>query len=278
MKKETVHNGWELNFHFPLETGVKKPRTEGITMILDKGTGLRGTLDILEMCSDYIDFWKLSFGSSALYKPSILKSKIEMVNSFNIKTYPGGTFAEIAIVQGKLKAYLKRAHELGFTAMEISDGTIQMLSRQRSQAIKMAVETGFTVLTEIGKKTSGEIFYPELMAEQVEKDMEDGAFKVILEARESGKGVTIFNNEGNIEQEKMNKLLFSLSGQENIIWEAPLKKQQVDFITIFGPMVNLGNILPDDVISLQSLRTGLRADTFKLSLAENEQYQMKISS
>jgi phosphosulfolactate synthase len=243
-------------------------------MIIDKGTGLRETFDILEMCAEYIDFWKLSFGSSALYNQEILRKKIEMVHSFNVIVYPGGTFLEIAHIQGKLKPYLHRACELGFSAVEISDGTIELPAWKRSQIIKMARDNDLLVLTEIGKKEAGEIFYPELMAEQVKRDLEDGAFKVILEARESGKNVTIFNEQGNIEREKMNKLLLSITGQEQIIWEAPLKNQQVDFITMFGPNVNLGNIPPEDVLSLESLRNGLRADTFKLSLAEKEKQQV----
>ncbi len=275
MKREKIHNGWDLDIYFPLQDRtIAKPRFRGITMIIDKGTGLRETFDILEMCAEYIDFWKLSFGSSALYNQEILRKKIEMVHSFNVIVYPGGTFLEIAHIQGKLKPYLHRACELGFSAVEISDGTIELPAWKRSQIIKMARDNDLLVLTEIGKKEAGEIFYPELMAEQVKRDLEDGAFKVILEARESGKNVTIFNEQGNIEREKMNKLLLSITGQEQIIWEAPLKNQQVDFITMFGPNVNLGNIPPEDVLSLESLRNGLRADTFKLSLAEKEKQQV----
>jgi len=272
LKKEIIHNGWDLDLYFPLqERATAKPRRSGITMIIDKGSGLRETFDLLEMCAVYIDCWKLSFGSSALYHPEILRKKIELLNSFNIIVLPGGTFLEIAHIQGKLKPYLHRARELGFSAVEISDGTIELSAWKRSQAIKMARELGLLVLTEIGKKDPGEIFYPELMAEQVKRDLEDGAYKVVLEARESGKNVTIFNQQGNIDMEKMNRLLMSIPDREQIIWEAPLKNQQVDFITMFGPNVNLGNIAPDDVLSLESLRNGLRADTFKLSLQKEKE-------
>jgi phosphosulfolactate synthase len=275
--KDKPANGWGLDFAFPLQSRVfAKPRTEGITMILDKGSGLRETQDILEMSADYIDFWKLSFGSSALYNPTLLSKKIEIIKSYDIHVYPGGTFLEIAYIQGKLKAYLKRAFELGFTSIEISDGTINVVPWQRSQIIKTACETGLLVVTEIGKKDCSEVFNPEQMAEQVGRDIDDGAFKVIVEARESGMGVTIFNEKGNIEQEKLNKFLMTVSHQEQIIWEAPLKKQQVDFITMFGLNVNLGNISPQEIIALESLRAGLRADTFKLSLAESEKKQAKF--
>jgi len=267
LEKKEIHNGWELDIFFPLEERIKeKPRQNGITMIIDKGTGLRGTSDILEMCADYIDFWKFSFGSSALYRPELLRRKIELIKSGNIKVFPGGTFLEIAFMQGKIMPYLQRARELGFSAVEISDGTIDLPPRQRSRIIKAALNYDLLVLTEIGKKESGSVFLPELMAEQLKRDLKDGAFKVILEARESGKDVTIFNYQGDIEREKINKLLLFIPETENIIWEAPLKKQQLEFITIFGPNVNLGNISPEEVLALESLRNGLRADTFKHSL------------
>lgn len=272
MKKRRIHNGWELDIYFPLQERIKeKPRLNGITMIIDKGVGIRETLDVLEMCAEYIDFWKLSFGSSALYSPELLRNKIETLKSFHIIVFPGGTFLEIALIQGKINPYLHRAKELGFSAVEISDGTIDLPPWKRSQVIKMARDYELLVLTEIGKKESSQIFYPELMAEQLKRDIEDGAFKVILEARESGKNVTIFNNQGNIEIEKMKKLLLCIPEEEKIIWEAPLKKQQIEFITMFGPNVNLGNIPPEDVLALESLRNGLRADTFKLSLREEQE-------
>lgn len=278
MPRETIHNGWELDIYFPLPERIReKPRRNGITMVIDKGTGLRETFDILEMCAEYIDFWKLSFGSSALYHPAILRKKIELLHSFNIIVFPGGTFLEIALIQGKGNDYLHRARELGFSAVEISDGTIELPPRKRSRLIEAARENNLLVLTEIGKKEADEAFYPELMGEQVKRDLDDGAFKVILEARESGKDVTIFNHQGNIEMGKMNKLLLSIPEQEQIIWEAPLKKQQVDFITMFGPNVNLGNIPPEEILALEALRSGLRADTFKLSLGD-EKRGSKISS
>jgi phosphosulfolactate synthase len=269
LEKGLVHNGWELDFLFPLQGRMmEKPRSRGITMILDKGLGLNATRDVLEMSAGFIDFWKLGFGSSALYDPRVLQRKIEAVNSFHVKIYPGGTFFEIAFSQGKTGSYLSRAAELGFSAIEISNGTINLGAQERSHAIKQALQEGFTVLTEIGKKEAGLPFQPELMAEQFNRDLEDGAFKVILEARESGKNVTIFNEQGSIDGDKINELLLSIKGEEHIIWEAPLKEQQIEFITRFGPGVNLGNIPSEDILALESFRHGLRADTFKLALAK----------
>ncbi|MEW5919890.1 MAG: phosphosulfolactate synthase [Bacillota bacterium] len=260
-------NGWELDFQFPLPERTEKPRRSGITMIFDKGLGPQETQDLLELCTPHIDFWKLGFASSALYPPALLRRKIALVKSFNISIYPGGTFSEIATVQGKLYTYLQRARELGFSAVEISDGTIQINPRERSEAIKAAREMGLSVLTEIGKKDGAAPFQPAAMAAQVERDLRDGASLVIVEARESGKGVTIFDRAGRLDHEKALKLLREIgAGAERLIWEAPLSSQQVEFIRLLGVEVNLGNVAPKDVLALESLRRGLRADTFRLSL------------
>lgn len=267
MEKINKDNAWGPGFSFPLQGRAAKPRQKGLTMILDKGIGLRETLDLLEMCAGYIDFWKLGFGSSALYDAALLKEKIKLVRSFQINVYPGGTFTEIAFTQGKLKAYLERAGELGFTAIEVSDGTIQLPARQRGMIIKTACAAGLLVLTEIGKKESGVVFDPETVAAQIYKDLEDGATKVILEARESGRDVTIFDTQGNLELVKVHKLLMlTAAARGKMIWEAPLTKQQVSFITLLGPNVNLGNIAPRDVLALETMRTGMRSDTFRLTL------------
>jgi phosphosulfolactate synthase len=268
LKESKIHNGWELDFSFPLGGRNNKPRTSGITMIIDKGMGPRETRDLLEMSAEYIDFWKLGFGTSALYNPLFLKQKIEMINAYGIKVYPGGTFAEIAISQGKFALFLERAKELGFSAIEISDGTIHLAPEERSRAIQTARKMGFQVLAEVGKKDAGGAFNPEHAARQVNRDLEDGAFKVILEARESGKNVTIYTEQGHVKQEKLTKLLRQIPDPNKLIWEAPLTAQQIQFITMFGSNVNLGNIQGKDVISLESMRRGLRSDTFRLSLME----------
>lgn len=275
MQKVKRDNGWGLDFSFPLQGRYAKPRQKGLTMILDKGIGLRETHDLLEMCAAYIDYWKLGFGSSALYEPVLLKKKIDLIHSFHIQAYPGGTFTEIACMQGKLAPFLNKAQELGFTTVEVSEGTIELPQRQRSSIIRSARAMGLTVLTEIGKKEAGAVFDPGQVAAQIKRDLEEGATQVILEARESGKNVTFFNTQGDIEQEKVDELLLKTATlQEQIIWEAPLKKQQVNFITLLGPNVNLGNIATNEVLALETLRTGMRADTFKLSLPQkNKQYR-----
>lgn len=270
MGKDDFKNGWGVDINFPLQGRKNKPRDKGLTMILDKGLGLSRTRDLLEIAADYIDFYKLSFGTSALYPPQILEQKIELVNSYGIDTYPGGTYLEVAVTQGALDKYLSQAEELGFTAIEVSDGTIELTSSQRSGIIKKAADQGFTVLSEIGKKDRDKKFRLSKMINQLKQDIDDGAYKVIVEARESGKGISIFDDEGEIDEFKMEQLLLGAYDKHDIIWEAPLKKQQVKFIKALGSNVNLGNISAADILALESLRVGLRGDTFKTALSQTD--------
>ncbi|WP_027340591.1 phosphosulfolactate synthase [Halonatronum saccharophilum] len=260
------NNGWGLDIEFPLVGREEKPRRNGLTMVIDKGLGLNQTKDLLEVGAEYIEFLKLSFGTSALYPDDLLREKIELVKSYGIDIYPGGTFLEVAIVQNKFEEYLKRAKDLGFTAVEVSDGTINLTSNLRSMIIKKAKSMGFKVLSEIGKKDGKSEFKVSQMIKQLKRDLSDGAYKVIIEARESGKGVSIYDEEGKADEFKLKKILLEAPHPMDIIWEAPLKKQQVYFIEMLGNNVNLGNINVEEILALESLRNGLRGDTLKMAL------------
>ncbi len=263
---KVIKNGWDLDIDFPLVGREDKPTRNGLTMVLDKGLGLLATEDMLNLTAEYIDIFKLSFGTSALYSNKLLKKKIDLVRSYNLEVYPGGTFLEIAIVQNAWEEYLYQAQELGFTAIEISDGTITLPMDLRSEIIRKAKELNFIVYAEIGKKDKSKGFEIEPMIEQLKSDLSDGADKVIVEARESGKGVSIYDETGKADEVKLKKLLLEAPHPTDIIWEAPLKKQQLYFINLLGNNVNLGNINTNDILALESLRTGLRGDTFKNTL------------
>lgn len=259
-------NGWGLDLEFPLLDRRVKPRALGLTMVLDKGLGVNETKDLLELAGDYIDFLKLSFGTSALYSPEVLRKKIEVVKSYGVDIYPGGTFLEIALLQGKLDQFMERAKELGFTSIEVSDGTIDLDGGLRKRAIQKGVDLGFKVLTEIGKKDAQEVFHVKDMVELLNEDLENGAYRVIVEARESGT-VGIYNSNGDADIDSLEVLLRGAPTPEVIMWEAPLKKQQVHLIKTLGNNVNLGNIAASDILAVEALRHGLRGDTFKESLS-----------
>lgn len=258
---------WGIGLQTPIQGRIEKPRQCGLTMVIDKGLGFTALNDLLELNAKYIDFHKLSFGTSLLYPQDLLKKKINIIKKAGIDVYPGGTLFEIAFIQNKLEKYFFKAKELGFTAIEISDGTISFSSKLRAEAIALAKSIDFTVISEVGKKDKSDSLSLDEMIEQIDFDLSAGADFVIIEARESGKDITIYNEDGSVDMKMLDSILKSLAGcQEKLIWESPLKKQQTLLIEKIGSNVNLGNIQPGDVFALESLRKGLRGDTFKATL------------
>jgi len=264
---------WKGVIQMPGEPRVLKPRAKGITMVIDKGLGLCALQDLIEVCGEYIDLIKLTFGTSALYDKNLLKKKNKMIASADIDVMPGGTFFEVAVWQGVWEKYLKRAKELGFSAIEISDGTIKLNRTTRKDVIKRSVEGGFKVITEVGKKDPKECLPLSLAQQLIQEDMENGAFKVIIEAREAGKGVGVFDMEGKIKMTEVENIVSGVEDANCLIWEAPLKNQQQDLILRFGPNVNLGNIPPEEALALEALRQGVRGDTLKRAYSKRKKWQ-----
>jgi len=256
---------WQDMLAFPFRGRTGKPRSVGVTMLLDKGLGLGETRDLLGIAGEYIDIIKLGFGTSALYSDGVLQEKVDLVRQHQIDIYPGGTFFEIAVLQDKLSSYLRLAREIGFTAIEVSDGTINLAPRMRWAAIEKAANLGFKVLSEVGKKwVNGDSPDYRELAQQALRDLEAGARWVIVEGREFGYNVTLYNGEGSLKEYALEEMLQHLGEPDRIIWEAPLKKQQQALVEWFGPNVNLGNIPPREVLALEALRVGLRSDTLRL--------------
>lgn len=248
---------------------TQKPREAGFTMLIDKGLGLNATADLIQTASDYIDDVKLTFGTSVFYDRDLVIAKNRMLAGAEIITMPGGTMIEVAVWKGVWREYFEQAIKLGFTGMEISDGTIEMSLEQRAEIVSTAVEMGFTVLTEIGKKDPSMEVPMEQRLEQLHQDLECGAFKVIVEARAAGKGVGIYDSEGGVKEEEMEPLLAGVGDVNKLVWEAPIKSQQQYLIGRFGPNVNLGNVPPEDILALEGLRCCLRGDTLKKAYFED---------
>ncbi|MDI6709389.1 MAG: phosphosulfolactate synthase [Thermoanaerobacterales bacterium] len=258
---------WREMVAFPLPGRSRKPRRRGLTMVLDKGLGLGETKDLLEIAEEHIDFIKLGFGTSALYADGVLREKIELVRRYGVDIYPGGTFLEIAAAQGKLAQFLWLARDLGFTAVEVSDGTIAMDPADRVDAIRRARDLGLTVLTEVGKKDPRATVSSAELADQALNDLNAGADWVIVEAREFGKNVVIYDQAGRLKPGVLESFLGVIPDSTKVIWEAPLKDQQQELILRFGPDVNLGNIPPQEILSLEALRVGLRGDTLRFCMS-----------
>lgn len=264
---------WTEILDFPLEGRQSKPRDVGWTMIIDKGLGIAATQELVEMAAPYIDIWKLGFGTSALYPRTVLEKKLEIIVEAGIHACPGGTFLEIALLQDKLIPFLDLAQEMGYTCIEVSDGTIVMDRSIRQRAIGLARERGLQVITELGKKDPRDQVATAFLIRQGRADLADGAHKVIIEGRESGKGIMIYDQQGKLRLNEMEEIAQGLGNLDAILWEAPLKSQQQELILRFGPNVNLGNIPPGEVLALEALRRGLRGDTLRACLARRKEAQ-----
>lgn len=240
-----------------------KPRADGLTMVMDKGISLRQAEDFTSTSSDFVDFIKLGFGTSIVSKN--LKEKIKIYKNAGLKVYLGGTLFEAFIIRNQFDDYLKYISHLGLDCIEISDGSIELAHEKKCEYINK-LSKNFTVLSEVGSKEEGVIIHPARWIKMIQNELNAGSFKVIAEARESG-NVGIFHKNGNAHTLLINRIANKIK-IENIIWETPQKNQQVYFIKLFGANVNLGNIAVEDVISLETLRLGLRGDTFFTFLPE----------
>jgi phosphosulfolactate synthase len=249
-------------FEFLLPSRENKPRKKGITMVLDKGLGFETAKSLTEIAGEYIDFLKFGWGTIILHDREIIKKKIEMYKSFEIIPYTGGTLFEIAYRNNKIPEFFNETKKLGFDAIEISDGSTAISEDEKLDYIKQAKEKGFYVLSEVGKKNPEEdaSISLEKRIELVNAEINAGSDKVIIEAREGGKNIGIYDKKGNVKEEEIDYLLKYIP-EEKIIWEAPNKDQQVYFVLKLGKDVNLGNISTEDVTSLETIRRGLRGDT-----------------
>lgn len=247
-----------MNFplsHLPERSA--KPRQSGVTMVMDKGLSLRETEDFIDGNGAYTDIVKLGFGS-ALITPR-LKEKIDLYKSAGIPVYFGGTLLEAFIARNEVDNYLKLIEKYKITHAEISDGSIVLDHNKKCDLIRL-LSKHVTVISEVGSKEEGIIIHPARWIEMMNKEIEAGVWKVIAEARESGT-VGIYRPNGKAHVMLINKIVSKVP-VDKIIWETPIKSQQVYFIKLFGANVNLGNIAPTEVIALESLRLGLRSDTF----------------
>lgn len=241
-----------------------KPRNAGVTMVMDKGLSLRQAEDLIESSGHCIDFVKLGFGTS--YVTNRLEEKIELYKSANIHPYLGGTFFEAFLVRDMFRDYIKLLKKLKLSTAEISDGSIRLKPEEKLKLIK-DLSKDFKVFSEVGSKEAGIFIAPNRWKQMMETELEAGAWKVIAEARESGT-VGIYRPGGKPHVALINKILNKIP-KDSILWEAPNKAQQAYFIKLLGSDVNLGNIAPDEVISLETLRLGMRGDTFFLHLPQD---------
>lgn len=234
-----------------------KNREYGLTMVMDKGLSCREAEDLVDSAGGHIDIVKLGFGTSMF--SNRVKEKVKIYQKANIKVYVGGTLFEAFYVRNQIKEYRKFIDDLGLDCVEISDGSISIDHKVKCELISEFAKK-YQVLSEVGSKEEGILISPAKWIKMMQKELEAGSWKVIAEARESGT-VGIYRPSGQAHSMLINKITQKVK-PENILWEAPKKSQQAYFIRQFGPNVNLGNIAENEVIPLESLRVGLRGDTF----------------
>ena len=232
-----------------------KPRSVGITHVIDKGLGMHQVNDLIETASDYVDIVKLGWGTG--YVTQNLRAKIERYRAAGIPVCFGGTLVELCILQGKLDEFHAMALDTGVTHVEISNGVINMTSREKARYIGQLARD-FVVLSEVGSKDSEHIIPPYKWVEAIQADLQAGAWKVVCEARESGT-VGLYFGTGEVRSGLVDEILATVD-QADLIFESPQKAQQVWLIRKLGNEINLGNIPPGEVIGLETLRLGLRAE------------------
>jgi phosphosulfolactate synthase len=235
---------------------TEKPRQEGLTHVLDRGLSVSDIDGLVEIAGDYIDIVKLGWGTAVA--TGNLEAKLARYKEHGITVMFGGTLTELAITQNRLDRLVATLHELDVDHIELSDGTINLEHDRKLELISRLAQE-FTVLSEVGSKDDTRIMAPYRWVEQIESELEAGAWKVIAEARESG-SVGIFRHDGEVRMGLIDEIVHAVD-PEKILFEAPRKDQQVWFVRRFGPDVNLGNITPEDVLSLETVRVGLRSDT-----------------
>jgi phosphosulfolactate synthase len=233
-----------------------KPREHGITHVLDRGLSVGEVEGLIEVAGESIDLVKLGWGTAVV--TGNLDRKLERYRANGIPVVLGGTLTELAIAQGRLEALIDWIRELGLEYLEISDGTITMPHEEKLGLIERFASE-FTVLSEVGSKDDTRIMAPYRWVELIQKELDAGSWKVIAEARESG-NVGIARHDGEVRMGLIDEIAHAVP-PDRVLFEAPRKEQQVWFVRRFGPNVNLGNIVPEDVVSLETIRLGLRSDT-----------------
>ncbi len=253
-----------MNFnltHIPDRT--EKPRTYGLTMVMDKGLSVSDVENFLSIAAPYVDIVKLGFGTS--FVTPKLKEKIAAYQKNDIPVYFGGTLFEAFVIRDQFDEYLRVVEEYGVNYMEVSDGSITIPHSEKCDYIEKLAAHG-TVLSEVGSKDVTNIMPPYKWVELMRSELEAGASYVIGEARESGT-VGIYRDSGEVRQGLVQEILTRIPA-EKIIWEAPKKEQQNYFLQLVGCNVNLGNLAPAEVIPLETMRMGLRSETFQLYLGK----------
>lgn len=247
-----------MNYPIPqLPDRTQKPRTHGLTMVMDKGLSLREAEDLVQVAAHCIDIVKLGWSTS--YVAAGLTEKLALYRNAGLNVYFGGTLAEVFIARGAFEAYRKLLDDYQMTHVEVSDGSLEMPRKDKLGYIRTLAKDR-VVLSEVGSKDASKVLTATQWTQHIRAELEAGSTLVITEARESG-NVGVYRASGEVRSGLIERILQEVPA-EKLLFEAPQKAQQVYFVKLLGTNVNLGNIATNEVIALETLRLGLRGDTF----------------
>lgn len=255
-----------MNFKLSqLPERTQRPRTVGLTMVMDKGLSAEEARNFLSVAHPHVDIVKLGFGTP--YVTADLEKKLEVYRSFQVPIYFGGTLFEAFLVRNQLDDYIAMCKYYQVNYLEVSDGSVDIPHSEKCALITKLTQHA-TVLSEVGSKDATHVIPPYKWIEQMRAELQAGASYVIAEARESG-NIGIYRGTGEVREGLVQEILTQIPS-EKILWEAPQKSQQLYFIELVGANANLGNISPQEVLALEAMRIGLRGDTFDLFLDKNK--------
>ena len=251
-----------MNFNLSqIPERTAQPRIEGLTMVMDKGLSLNEAENLMSVGAPHIDMVKLGFGT-AFVTPNI-RQKIEVYQKAGLPVYFGGTLFEAFLIRNAFQDYISMMQDYSINYVEVSDGSINIPHAEKCGYIEKLTKFG-TVLSEVGSKDALHIIPPYKWIELMRAELEAGSTYVIAEAREAG-NVGIYRGSGEVREGLVQEILTQIPAGK-IIWEAPQKAQQLYFLELIGCNVNLGNIAPSEVIPLETMRIGLRGDSFHFYL------------
>jgi phosphosulfolactate synthase len=246
-----------MNFSLPhIPDRLSKPRERGLTMMMDKGLSVKEAEEFVRSSGDFTDFVKLGFGTALITND--LVAKLNIYREGNIRPFFGGTLFEVFYVRGMFEQYREFVNTYELDLVEVSDGSVDIDHDSKLECIKI-LSRDVQVLSEVGSKLAGVVIPMDKWVSMMQTELLAGAWKVIAEARESGT-IGIYNPDGTANVELIRDITDNVE-KDDVIWEAPLKNQQVYFIKMLGANVNLGNIAPNEVLAMETLRLGLRGDT-----------------
>jgi phosphosulfolactate synthase len=259
-----------MNFNLnQIPSRTTKPRNNGLTIVSDKGLSLIEAQYMISAAAPYVDMVKLAFGT-ALLTPN-LKQKIDLYQSHNIPVFLGGLLFEAFVIRNQIEEYIKMLNEYDISHIEISDGALNISHEEKCDFIRQFTQYG-TVISEIGSKDKDKVQVtpPYKWIQLMQTELDAGSTFVVAEAKEAG-NVGLYRNSGEVREGLVEEILTKIPAR-NIIWESPEKDQQLYFIKLLGCNANLANIQPNEVIPLETMRLGLRGDSFELFLGESTEF------